>query len=117
MENVDSDFVFCNLYNFNNLDRSSPTTYESVKALFKRISKKIDVNVTPHMMRHSHATELLRSGVAIEIVSKRLGHRSIETTKKIYEHLTAEDLKNELHRHRDESALLRTLYNTDTESC
>ena len=115
VDGVDSDFVFSNLYNFNNLDRAAPTTYATVKALFKRISKKIGVNVTPHMMRHSHATELLRSGVSIEIVAKRLGHRSIETTKRIYEHLTAEDLKNELHRHRDESALLSSLYSANDE--
>ena len=38
------------------------------------------------MLRHSHATDLLRQNVSIEIVSKRLGHASIETTKKIYEH-------------------------------
>lgn len=45
------------------------------------------------MLRHTHATELLRSGVSIEMVSKRLGHSSIETTKQAYEHLTAEDIK------------------------
>tara|TARA_Y100000591_G_C21790103_1_gene676068 strand:- start:716 stop:964 length:249 start_codon:yes stop_codon:yes gene_type:complete len=48
------------------------------------------------MLRHSHATDLLRQNVSIEIVSKRLGHASIETTKKIYEHLTAEDIKREI---------------------
>lgn len=45
------------------------------------------------MLRHTHATTLLRNGVSIEIVSRRLGHKSIETTKNTYEHLTANDMR------------------------
>ncbi|MFL0809213.1 MAG: site-specific integrase [Agarilytica sp.] len=114
MNDIDCNYVFCNLYNLNKRDKKTPMTYESVNALFRRLSKKVGVKISPHMLRHSHATELLKAGVSIEIVAKRLGHKSIETTKQIYEHLTAEDLKNELNRHRDESALLQYIYG-DTE--
>jgi integrase len=33
-----------------------------------------------HDLRHSHATELLRSGVNIKVISERLGHSSVATT-------------------------------------
>ena len=39
------------------------------------------------MLRHTHATELIRSGVAIEVVARLLTHRSSTTTSQIYIHL------------------------------
>jgi len=42
--------------------------------------------ITVHDIRHSHATDLLNSGVPIAAVSKRLGHSDIATTLKIYAH-------------------------------
>lgn len=42
---------------------------------------------TLHMLRHTHATELIRSGVAIDVVARLLTHRSSVTTSQIYVHL------------------------------
>lgn len=42
--------------------------------------------ITPHKMRHSIATHLLENGVAIETVSRFLGHSSLESTQ-VYTHL------------------------------
>lgn len=39
-----------------------------------------------HALRHTHASQLLRAGVPITNVSKRLGHRDAYTTAKIYAH-------------------------------
>lgn len=49
-------------------------TYSTVKQLFIRLSKHIDKKVTPHMLRHTHATALLQSGWDAAYVQKRLGH-------------------------------------------
>ena len=38
--------------------------------------------ITPHALRHTCATNLLRSGVPIEVVSDALGHTSIDTTRR-----------------------------------
>ena len=48
------------------------------------------------MLRHSRASDWLRSGVGLDIVSRLLTHRSPETTSKTYGHLDAEDLRREL---------------------
>lgn len=40
----------------------------------------------PHLLRHSHATHLIESGVDVSEVSKRLGHAKLETTM-VYNHI------------------------------
>ena len=51
----------------------------------------IERHVTPHMLRHTVATLLLRNGVDIRIVQEFLGHASIATTQR-YTHVSKEHL-------------------------
>jgi len=51
----------------------------------------IERHVTPHMLRHTVATLLLRNGVDIRVVQEFLGHTSIVTTQR-YTHVSKEHL-------------------------
>lgn len=77
--------------------RKSPLSTQSARSLIKRLGKeaKIIRKVTPHMYRHSTATQLLESGVDIRFVQQLLGHESIETTQ-IYTHVEDEALQYHL---------------------
>ncbi|WP_180970648.1 tyrosine-type recombinase/integrase [Burkholderia sp. WAC0059] len=52
-------------------------------------------HVTPHMLRHTCATQWLESGVDIRYVQKLLGHQSISTTE-IYTHVSDLGLREAL---------------------
>jgi site-specific recombinase XerD len=51
--------------------------------------------VTPHMLRHSAATELIDSGANIRFVQRLLGHASLLTTE-IYTHVSDQSLRQTL---------------------
>jgi len=40
-----------------------------------------------HGMRHTCATLLLRAGIPVKVVSERLGHKKVEITMNIYQHI------------------------------
>ena len=88
--NIDSDYVFVTLWKG---EIGKPISYNTVMTLFQRLSKKLGVRITPHMFRHTHASELIRAGWGMAYVQKRLGHQDIQTTVNIYTHLTDQDLK------------------------
>ena len=66
--------------------------------LIGRIAKRTGVAFTAHMLRHTHATELIRNGVPIEVVARLLTHRSSTTTSQTYVHLDAVDVREALTR-------------------
>lgn len=90
---LDSDYVFVNLFG-EPLGR--PLSYDAVAKLVTRLRRRTGIEFTPHVLRHTRATELIRAGVPIEIVSQMLTHRSVTTTSQTYVHLGVEDVRAEL---------------------
>jgi len=90
---LDSDYVFVNLFAE---PFGAALRYQAVDALVGRLRERTGIVFTPHTLRHSHATDLIRRGVPIEVVSKRLTHASVSTTSAAYVHLGVEDVRAEL---------------------
>jgi integrase/recombinase XerD len=89
----DLDYVFVNLWSG---PIGHPLTYASVYDLVCHLRKRTGIMFGPHTFRHSYATELLRRGVAVEVVQHLLGHASIATTSDAYAHLKVEDARRAL---------------------
>lgn len=60
------------------------TSYTAV--LYQAIQKEVGIKKSFKTFRHTHASMLLRAGVPIQDVSRRLGHAKISTTLDIYSH-------------------------------
>jgi len=76
------------------MERLDSLEYGATNGLFKRLAKKTGIKASPHLMRHSHATELIRAGWDMAHVQKRLGHANIQTTINTYVHLMMTYSKN-----------------------
>ncbi|ESA37944.1 site-specific recombinase [Leptolyngbya sp. Heron Island J] len=85
-----SDYVFVNLWEGR---KGYPMSYSTVMALFSRLARKTGIPIHPHMLRHTHATQLIAEGMDMAFVQKRLGHAHIQTTLDTYVHVNTDDLK------------------------
>ena len=96
----DEGYVFTN-------SKGGQITDRGIRYIIDNIMKKlsIKVHVTPHVLRHTFATDMLNNGCDIKIVQELLGHSSLRTTE-VYTHVTNERLKEvyyKYHPRRDKS--------------
>ena len=89
----EQDFVFLNR-------RGAHLTRTMILIMIKRAATDAGIKktVSPHTLRHSFATALLKGGADLRAIQEMLGHESIGTTE-IYTHLETSDLRREILEH------------------
>ena len=92
-----SDIVFLNRYG-RGLTRSM--IFKIISDSYKKIG--LDKKISPHTLRHSFATHLLKNGADLRTIQMILGHESITTTE-IYTHLDTYHLEEVLKKYHPRS--------------
>jgi site-specific recombinase XerD len=86
-----------------------PSGYDALYHVLRRVLRKAaeragcSTRVTPHRLRHSFATEMLRLGVSLPVLMRLLGHKRIGMTLR-YVQVTQQDLQREFHQARQNAA-------------
>lgn len=73
-------------------------SYEHVSTIsnyFRILTRACGIKARFHDLRHTAATQMLKSGIPLEVVQKILGHTEIRTTQ-IYADVVVQTMKNEL---------------------
>lgn len=84
-----TDYIFIN----NRGDRiSRQFIFKVIKK--EALKKGIKKEISPHTLRHTFATHLLKNGADLRIIQELLGHENISTTQ-IYTHVTNNKLKSD----------------------
>ena len=95
----EDDYVFLNR-------RGAHLTRTMILIMIKQQAKDAGIKktISPHTLRHSFATELLKGGADLRAIQAMLGHESIATTE-IYTHIDTTQLREEilLHHPRNKS--------------
>ena len=96
LKKYNNEYLFLNNHG-NQMTRQG--FFKIIKALAKE--KGIKKQISPHTLRHSFASHLLKYGADLRTIQELLGHSDISTTQ-IYTHITNEQLKEnykEFHPH------------------
>lgn len=89
----EQEFVFLNR-------RGAHLTRTMILIMIKRTAEEAGITktVSPHTLRHSFATALLKGGANLRAIQEMLGHENIKTTQ-IYTHIDITTLRDEILNH------------------
>jgi integrase/recombinase XerD len=72
----------------------APLTTQTMRSRLREaaVGAGLSLHITPHMLRHTAATQLIEAGVDIRYIQRLLGHASLATTE-LYTHVSDEALR------------------------
>ncbi len=80
------DFIFINKTKYPGYPRPLKLFEDRMTRILKLA--KLNENLTPHSLRHTHTSLLAEAGVGLEEIMERLGHADDEVTRMVYMHVT-----------------------------
>jgi integrase/recombinase XerD len=87
----ESEYLFCNVRSAVRGGQVAPRNIQRAVAGYAQAAG-IPGKVTPHSLRHTCATEMMRRGVNLRVIQEALGHSWISTTQ-AYTHVVNEDVR------------------------
>lgn len=66
-----------------------PLSINLLNAHLHKAEALVDKKLTSHIFRHTHVSILAASGMSLDAISRRVGHKNTEITRGIYLHVTA----------------------------
>jgi site-specific recombinase XerD len=80
--------------------RGAPVCPSYARKLFPRLAREagIEKRVHAHGLRHTHAAELAREGVPVNVISRQLGHSQIGTTHTYLNHIAPSEVVDTMKR-------------------
>lgn len=106
----EEDYVFLNR-------RGAHLTRTMILIMIKNTAKDAGIKktISPHTLRHSFATALLKGGADLRVIQALLGHEDLGTTE-IYTHLETSDLRKEILEHHPRNIKYREEHENESGS-
>lgn len=85
---------FADEYRVHDFTRACNTVYVGIR----RAGRKAGVEITPHVLRHAFATNLVNSGASPETLRRQMRHHDVSVSLGFYVHTTTADIETSMAR-------------------